>query len=347
MKFQEYLERRGSLNESNIASAQSTSVIGDIDLKIFELYLSFDEESGQDVFMNEEEFKLALEESELYEAGDASDKSKVGGEGNEKGLRGAKNPLAKFFRWLNTKDVKAYFTKLYKKSMTELAKITTAEITIEIKKDEMSGIKGPEASAKRKEFDALLEKIKIQREKAFEIRRQEVEKVTSGKAWMDYPFGHYTESVQKHLALLNVEEKLALTEFRIAQAKKILTDEKMGELKDQVKQLKARETKYGEELKSVEDAVKSSMEKDDFSDADNEVKAQAEELNKKIEDTDKDIDDYREKMKSTDNEASREDYAKNIESLMKNKESYKKEKEELKKKAKKVVLGSTSAEKES
>jgi hypothetical protein len=329
MKFQEYLERRGSLNESNIASAQSTSVIGDIDLKIFELYLSFDDDD------------IYIDDYDVYEENESIEEA-AGGEvtGKQGGLRTSKNPIARLFRWGNTGAAKKKLTKFYNKLLQELAKITMSELAIEIKKSEMSGIKGPEAEAKRKEFEAMLEKIKLQKERLAELKKQEVEKILKG----GWPFGVNTEVLDQHIALLNNQEKLALVEIRLKNAKTLITDEKMKELKDQVKQLKARETKYNEELKAVEDGVKNSMEKDDYSDADNEVKHEKLAIEKKIDDVDTDIAEYREKMKSTDNENEREDYAKNIESLMKNKESYKKEMGELKKKAKKVVLGSAKSE---
>ena len=336
MKFEKFVELKES---AIILSELENPTLAD-----YKSYIKLAEEIKEEMMAFESELGLNESLDYVYLNEDVViNEDEDLNEGLKDKLRNATNPVAKAWRWMDTLSKKFALDKFYKKMAVENQKIATNEIKLEIKKDQMSGISGPEATAKRKELDSMLEKIKLQRDKLAEIKKQYIEDTKDPNAIL-YPFGVNTEVIDKYVAIKNAEEKLATTEFKIKSARNVLTDKEMKELKDSVKQLKARETKYAEELKNVEEGVKNSIEKDDYSDADNEIKSEKIALDKKIEEVEADIEEYRNKMADASDDSKKEDYAKNLAALEKNKANYQKDKKKLAIKAKKTVLGSTKAE---
>jgi hypothetical protein len=143
---------------------------------------------------------------------------------------------------------------------------------------------------------------------------------------------------------MNTKEKLQIAEMRVTQAQKILTDKEMKDLKDSVKQLKAREAKYEQESQNIEQAVKNAVEKQDFTEADQEVKVDAERLKQKIENIDADLDELRSKISNEDDVEKKKSYEGEYTAMMTDREKAEKELGKLAKKAAKAVLGSTKKE---
>lgn len=279
-----------------------------------------------------------LTEDDLFEGEDTL---------NEKvDLKTSTNPLARAFRWAATLRAKAKVTGVYNQAINALANITGNEIKLEIKRDEISkASSGPETKVKLKELDAMIEDIKIKKEKIADKKKQALEKVKNpGFFGAGGVFGLNNDVIDAHIASLNIEEKLVLNQLKLEQAKKFLTDKEMKDLKTSVQQLKAREAKYKAESQKIEQAVENAIEKDDFTDADADIKERADKLRGEIEDIEADEADYREKMKSEDDDAKKEDYGKNLEALEKTKQNREKELKGLAKKAQKAVLGSAETE---
>jgi hypothetical protein len=145
---------------------------------------------------------------------------------------------------------------------------------------------------------------------------------------------------------MNTQEKLQIAEMKVTQAQKILTDKEMKTLKDSVKQLKAREAKYAQESKNIEQAVANAVEKQDFTEADQEIKVEAERQKEKIKDIDKDLDDLRAKISDEADEEKKKGYEGEYKAMMADRSKAEKDLDKLAKKAAKTVLGSSSKEKE-
>jgi hypothetical protein len=300
-----------------------------------------------DYFLNEmEEVKIEfdmMDESEGFNESELNE-----GELNEKvDLKTSTNPLAKMFRWAATLRAKAKITAAYKASLAGLATITANEIKLEVKKDEIGKVAGPEAKVKMKEIDAMIETIKQKKELVTQKRQEAVDKTLNpGFFGAGGTFGLNKDVLDKHIALMNTQEKLQIAEMKVTQAQKILTDKEMKTLKDSVKQLKAREAKYAQESKNIEQAVANAVEKQDFTEADQEIKVEAERQKEKIKDIDKDLDDLRAKISDEADEEKKKGYEGEYKAMMADRSKAEKDLDKLAKKAAKTVLGSSSKEKE-
>lgn len=266
-------------------------------------------------------------------------------EAEESKLKTSTSPIARMFRWRATIVAQKNMDKVYNKAFKELSQLVGNDVKVELKKDEVSKLSGPESKAKMVELNAMLERSKLQREKIELYKKEAIEKILSpGFFGAGSTFGFNQDVLDKYKALTNNQEQQNLAEFKLKAAQNVLTDTEMEKLKNSVKQLKARETKYATELKQTEDAVKDAMEKDDFSGADSDIKAEKEALDKKIDAVEVDMEDYRNKMADSTDDSKKEDYSKNLAALEKNKKGYQREMDALMKKAKKVVMGSTKKE---
>lgn len=289
----------------------------------------------------------AIDLSDILNEDDSLFENEELNEAEEGKLKTSTSPLARVFRWRATLVAKKNMDKVYKKTLMQLAQIVANDVKTELKKDEVSKLSGPESKAKMIELNSLLDKSKLQKERVEINKKEALDKILSpGFFRAGSTFGFNQDVLDKYKALKNNEVDQELNDMKLKSAQKVMTDTEINKLKNSVKQLKARETKYATELKQTEDAVKDAMEKDDFTGADADIKAEVESLNKKIEDAESDINDYRDKMASDDDsdKPSKEEFDKNLKALEKNKKGYEDQIEKLKKKAVKVVLGSSKKE---
>lgn len=303
------------------------------EIKTFEEELAIIESVDFSDILNEDVSDESLLEGAIDEADEASK------------LKTSKNPIARLFRWRATLVAKKKMDGIYKKVLAAIGQVIANEVKIEIKKEEVSKISGPEAKAKMKELTALEERGKLQKQQIQEKKKTAIEKVKDpGFFSAGSSFGFNDDVLSKHIALKNIEESIATNEMRLKAAQNFLTDDQMTKIKDSVKQLKAREVKYAAEIRQTEDAVKNAIEQNDYTEADNDIKAEKEELERKIDDVEVDIQEYRDKMTDDTDDEKKEDYAKNLAALIKNKKGYERDMTNLAKKAKKVVLGSSEKE---
>jgi len=299
-----------------------------------------------DYFLNEmEEIKIEFDMMDESEGFDESELNE--GELNEKvDLKTSANPLARLFRWQATLRAKAKITAAFKESLAAQATVTANEIKLEVKRDEIGKIAGPESKVKMKEIDAMIDTVKQKKDLIAQKRAEKLDKIKKpGFFGPGGIFGLNNDVIDKHIALMGTQEKLQLAEMKVTQAQKILTDKEMKDLKDSVKQLKAREAKYAQESKNIEQAVQNAVEKQDFTEADQEVKVEAERVKAKIVDIDKDLDELRTKIADETDDEKKKGYDAEYKAIMADKDKAEKELGKLAKKAAKAVLGTSKAEK--
>ena len=319
-------EYKDHMNEAEIMKAE---------IKAFEKELAIIESIDYSDILNED---VSDDDEYLLEGAINEDEK-------ESKLKTSTNPIARLFRWRATLVAKKKIDGVYKKVITAIGQIIANEVKVELKKEEVSKIAGPEAKAKLKELSALEEKAKLQKEQIQVKKKDALDKIRDpGFFSAGSSFGFNGDVLDKHVALKNIEEAIAMNELRLKAAQNVLTDKEMTKIKESVKQLKAREAKYAAEVRQTEDAVKNAIEKNDYTDADNDIKAEKEDLEKKIDDVEVDIQEYRDKMTDETDDEKKEDYARNLAALEKNKKGYARDMEKLAKKAKKVVLGSSGKE---
>jgi hypothetical protein len=265
---------------------------------------------------------------------------------NEKvDLKTSTNPIARMFRWTATLRAKAKINGVYKKILAAYAGNMGNEIKLEVKRDEIGKISGPESKVKMKEIDNMLDAIKQKKEAIAQEKSNAIDKILNpGFFGAGGMFGLNKDVLDKHIALLNAQEKLQLAEARIAQAQKILTDKEMKDLKDSIKQLKAREAKYAAESKNIEQAVQNAVEKADFTEADQEIKVEADRLKEKIVDIDKDLDALRTKISDEDDKEKKKGFEGEYKAMVEDRTKAEKDLAKLAKKAAKTVLGTTKKE---
>jgi hypothetical protein len=260
-------------------------------------------------------------------------------------LKTSKNPLARMFRWAATLRAKAKINGVFKQSFQATSQVTTNLIKLEVKRDEIGKVSGPESKVKMKEIDNMMDSVKQKLDMINQKKQEKLEDIKNpGFFGAGGVFGLNQDVLDRYITLMNTKEKLEISEMKVAQAQRILTDKEMKDLKDSIKQLKAREAKYQAESDNIEQAVKNAVEKADFTEADQEIKVEAVRIKDKIENIDNDLDALRDKIAAEDDVDKKKDFSKEYEIMVRDRSKAEKELDGLAKKAAKTVLGSSSKE---
>jgi hypothetical protein len=254
-------------------------------------------------------------------------------------LKTSTNPLARLFRWVSTLRAKKKIESVYKASLQAKAASTANEIKLEVKKDEVAKISGPESKVKSKEIDGMLDVIKQKREMIDQKKKDQLDKIQAGGL-----FGINKDVIDKHIALMNAQEKLQLAEMKANAAKTILTDKQMADLKNSIKTLKARDTKYTQELAKVEQRVKDSVDKDKYEGEDKDMAEELDAQREKIQNIDSNIEEVKAKQENAKDDEKKELAAKIVD-LQRDKKAASRQMDKIEKKAAKSLLGSVSTEK--
>lgn len=307
-------------------------------------------EELENFYVNElEDYTVHLleEESEEDTFEDSIDESDdINEASSQEGLKSSKNVLARIFRWRATLAAKKRISNAFKKYLAALASIQANEIKLKIKLEEIGRISGPEAKAKKEEISGMLEKVKLGREKIEQEKADKMIKIKDpGILRAGGAFGLNIDVLDRYIGMQNTTMKIKLADMRIQQAQKILTDNEMKNLKDSIKSLNARETKYEQELKNTEQAIQNDIEKEEMSGADASIKKEADQLQKEIDKIDENMAALRERMADADDDVKR-NLDKEYKELKADRESKEKKYQGLAKKAKKAILGSASKEEE-
>jgi hypothetical protein len=234
---------------------------------------------------------------------------------------------------------------LYKSIYRAHEKLTTNEVKLQIKRDEISKIGGPESKIKVAEIDAMLEKLRLQREMIMQKKNDALEKIKNpGFFRAGAIFGLNQDMLDRLIIMKNTQEKIVVADIKMKSAQKVLTDNEINELKRRIISLKARDTKYTEELKRTEANIIKSMETEEVTGGDVEIKKQLDGVLRKIADVESDIAKTKEEISVEKDEKKKEvlvrSYAKDEKYL----KTLDQEKNDIMVKAKEAILGSTSKE---